>query len=115
MGPPGLAQSGGSCNAGVHTRGYPRHGQFGLTSQTRRAATSIPANIAEGQARKSTAESRRFLITALGSVAELETHIEIAKQLEYLPQEQTQSLLNAANKISRMIEGLLRSLKAQSR
>jgi four helix bundle protein len=48
-------------------------------------------------------------------VAELETHIEIAKQLEYLPQEQTQSLLNAANKISRMIEGLLRSLKAQSR
>ena len=96
-----------------HSENYPKNEQFGLSSQTRRAAVSIPANIAEGQARKSAAQFRSFLNIALGSVAELETHMEIAKRLDYLEPEAAQTLLNSANEVSRMIHGLLRSLETE--
>src|SRR5437016_390948 len=66
------------------TDAFPRNELFGLTNQLRRAAVSVPANIAEGQARFSTQEFIRFLTIARGSLAELETHIEISKELHYL-------------------------------
>jgi four helix bundle protein len=63
---------------------FPRDEQFGLTSQMRRAAVSVPANIAEGAARKSTPELIQFLHIASGSLAELDTHLEIARRIGYL-------------------------------
>ncbi len=93
-----------------HTQAYPSDERFGLTSQTRRAATSIPANIAEGQARKSNPSFRNFLRIALGSMAELETHVEIARRLSYLDQQAARSLLQAADEVGRMLQGLLKSL-----
>ncbi|MGH9942695.1 MAG: four helix bundle protein [Pyrinomonadaceae bacterium] len=61
---------------------FPKDETYGLTSQMRRAAVSIPANIAEGQGRRSKAEFRQFLGTARGSVLELDTHLELALRLD---------------------------------
>lgn len=63
------------------TRSFPVEEQFGLKSQMRRAAVSVPANVAEGAARKSTAELIQFLYIANGSLSELDTHLEIAKRV----------------------------------
>lgn len=65
------------------TKNYPHEELYGLTSQTRRAAVSIPANIAEGRMRGGKPEFQRFLSIAYGSGAELETHLEIAKRLSF--------------------------------
>lgn len=65
------------------TRQFPREEMYGLTSQMRRAAVSIPSNIAEGSRRRGFKDTRHFLTIAFGSGAELETQIEIAKQLSY--------------------------------
>jgi four helix bundle protein len=96
------------------TREYPKDEQFGLTAQTRRAATSVSANIAEGQARRHTREFRNFLSIALGSLAELETHLEMACRLEYMASGRLESLLSSSNELGRMIHGLRRSLAARS-
>lgn len=96
-----------------HTQAYPSDERFGLTSQTRRAATSIPANIAEGQARKSNPSFRNFLRIALGSAAELETHLEIARRLRYSEEDDAQALLRSADEVGRMLQGLLKSLQAE--
>jgi four helix bundle protein len=66
------------------TESFPRSKIFGLTSQIRRAASSVPANIAEGAGRTGTPELLRFLSIASGSLSELDTHIEIAHQLGYI-------------------------------
>jgi four helix bundle protein len=66
------------------TRRFPAHERFGLSSQMQRAAVSVPSNIAEGQARRSSAEFRQFLYQALGSLAEVDTQIVIANDLGYL-------------------------------
>ena len=66
------------------TAKYPKEELFGLTSQTRRAAISISANIAEGAARKSLTERKRFFEISRSSLVEVDTHIEIAKELKYL-------------------------------
>jgi four helix bundle protein len=68
------------------TKAFPREELYGLTNQVRRAAVSIPSNIAEGQARQSTAEFRNFLSLARGSLAEVETQLMIAQRLGYLTQ-----------------------------
>jgi len=65
------------------TRNFPKEEMHGLTSQMRRAAVSIPSNIAEGRLRASDKEFRQFLLTSFGSGGELETQIEIAKQLQF--------------------------------
>ena len=93
-----------------HTQRYPRHEQFGLTTQTRRAAVSIPANIAEGQAQQRPGRFQNSLRIALGSAAELETHLEIAKALQYLEQEDADALLSSVDEVGRMIQGPLKSL-----
>jgi four helix bundle protein len=80
------------------TAGFPRDELFGLTSQLRRAAVSIPSNIAEGQGRLSEKEFRHFLGQARGSLMEAETQLQIAENLGYLRTEQTMPLLQSCAK-----------------
>lgn len=92
----------------------PKTEQYGLISQIQRCAVSIPANIAEGRSRHSRKEFCFFLKIASGSLAELETHFFIAIELGYLSEEQCCSLFNDCAEIGRMLNGLLKSLKAPS-
>jgi four helix bundle protein len=88
------------------TKLFPREELYGLTSQIRRAAVSIPSNIAVGQARKSTAEFRNFLSIAQGSRAELETQMLIAIRLKFLAPEQAEPCMALLAEISRMLNAL---------
>lgn len=82
-----------------------------MTSQIRRCAVSLPSNIAEGYGRKSTNDYKRFLRIAVGSLFELQTQIEITKNLKYL-NDQTYSILDDKTKeIERMLSSLIRKLK----
>src|ERR1700757_2166538 len=78
------------------TRSFPREELYGLTSQLRRAAVSVPSNIAEGQARFSRKEFHHFLSQARGSLVEIETQLMIARNLKYLPAVKADILLVAA-------------------
>ncbi|MGJ8654283.1 MAG: four helix bundle protein [Opitutaceae bacterium] len=92
------------------TRSFPSEEIYGLTSQVRRAAVSIPSNIAEGQARKSTKEFKRFLSIALGSNAEVETQLIIAQRLDYIKQDNLNDLLSLCDEIKRMAHTLITKL-----
>ena len=92
------------------TRSYPAEERFGITSQMRRAATSIPANIAEGQARRSTGEFLQSLGIARGSLAELETFLTLSERLEFLAKMDSESFLNACAEINKMLHALMKSL-----
>jgi len=94
------------------TTAFPREEQFGLSSQIRRAAVSVPANIAEGHGRLHRKEYLNFLSTAYGSLMELETHLLIAERLKYLPSEEVQSLLRQTAELGRMLNGLMKALAA---
>ena len=89
----------------------PREEQFELSSQLRRAAVSIPSNIAEGQARNSTKEFVNFLSIARGSTAELETQLMLCVRLNYLQQNQIAPVFNLCDEISRMLTSLITKLK----
>jgi four helix bundle protein len=93
------------------TETFPKEEKFGLTSQIRRAAVSVPANIAEGAARQSDKEFIHFLSNAQGSASELETELIIAYRLEYLTQSRFDELQSMLDKIGRLITGLSRHLK----
>ena len=97
------------------TRNWPRDEQFGLVSQTRRAAASIPLNIAEGAGNDSDKEFRRFLQIALRSTYEVMTTMEIACNLGFLSREYADSLLSEADEIAAMIVGLMKSLGWRNR
>lgn len=90
------------------TRTWPKEEVFGLTSQVRRAAVSVPSNIAEGAGRNSSAEFNRFLSIAQGSLAELETQLEIARRIEF-PGD-IQQMQQSIDSIRRMLIGLQKSL-----
>lgn len=92
------------------TKAFPREELYGLTNQVRRAAVSIPSNIAEGHARNSTAEFRNFLSIAQGSKAEVETQIQIANRLHYISPQQAQEILSLLREISKMLMGLKNKL-----
>jgi four helix bundle protein len=93
------------------TEAFPHHEVYALRSQMRRAAISVPSNIAEGAARKSTAELIQFLHVASGSLAELDAQLEIAKRLGYGNTEQMfQPLLDT---VHRQLVGLIATLKAK--
>src|SRR5580692_2999015 len=92
------------------TQPFPKTETYGLTSQLRRAAVSIPSNIAEGHGRRSTGEFKQFLGHARGSLAEVETQVLIAQDLCYLNLEQSEKLLRSAAEVGRIINGLLVSL-----
>ena len=94
------------------TSTFPKTELYGLTSQMRRAAVSIPSNIAEGAARETTPEFLRFLYIARGSLAELETQILIARDLNYIVDITT--VMNELERVSGLLNGLIRSLKSRS-
>jgi four helix bundle protein len=96
------------------TAGFPKDELFGLTSQLRRAAVSIPSNIAEGQGRLLEREFRYFLGQARGSLMEVETQIQIAENLGYLQKEQTAPFLQSCAEVGRILNGLLVSVSRQS-
>jgi four helix bundle protein len=92
------------------TADLPLEERYGLTSQMRRAATSIPSNIAEGQGRRSTDdEFIRFLRIALGSLCELETQLELSVRLKMLSPEQLSALRPVSEEVGRLLNGLIRS------
>ena len=93
------------------TREFPSDEQFGLVSQIRRAAASIPANIAEGWGRQSRAEYIRFLMIAQGSLKELETPILLAALVGICCDERIKPLIDNADSVGRMIFSLARRLK----
>ncbi|MEM6757818.1 MAG: four helix bundle protein, partial [Planctomycetota bacterium] len=86
---------------------------YGLSSQVRRASTSIPANIAEGNGRDSTKDYLRFLSIAVGSLAEVETFLELALRLEYCEESELIPTNNLLEQERRMLRGLQRSLRAK--
>ncbi|HMF55119.1 MAG TPA: four helix bundle protein [Pyrinomonadaceae bacterium] len=96
------------------TEMFPKEEKFGLTSQIRRAAVSIPANIAEGAARSSAKEFIYFLSNAQGSASELATEMLIAQRLGYLTEDYYSRLSTALDDISRMVSGLSQHLKRKN-
>jgi four helix bundle protein len=92
------------------TRAFPKEEVYGLTSQLRRAAVSVPSNIAEGQGRKGDGEFKHFLRLALGSLMEVETQIMIAERLGYLAPDSSQALLRNTGEVGKIMNGLIKSL-----
>jgi four helix bundle protein len=94
----------------ILTRKLPKMEKFTLVDQMHRSAISIPSNIAEGQARQHPKEFRQFLFMALGSLAELDTHLVVAKELEYLTENDLKNINEKITEIRRMTRGLLSKL-----
>ena len=92
------------------TKQFPKEETYGLISQMKRAAISIPSNIAEGFKRYHSKEYKQFLHITLGSCAELETQITIAKELRYLEENKEKELLEKLDHTGRMITNLLKKL-----
>lgn len=92
------------------TKGFPKEEVFGIVSQIQRSATSIPSNIAEGFGRKSDGDFGRFLSYSLGSNYELQTQIEIARNVAYINESDCESLILRLEEIARMIKGLKNKL-----
>jgi len=89
---------------------FPREELFGLTSQLRRAAVSIPSNIAEGQGRDTVKDFLHFLAVARGSLQEVETQVIIAERLQYTTEAETAGVLSTSAEIGRLLYGLCNSL-----
>jgi four helix bundle protein len=95
------------------TRSFPKEEMFGLTSQMRRAAVSIPSNIAEGQGQLTDKGFILYLSRARGSLYELETQAELAESFGFLKKTESDSLLNACGELGRMLHGLTNSMKEE--
>jgi len=93
---------------------FPKEELFGLTSQLRRAAVSVPANIAEGYGRDSRGSYVAFLKTAQGSLKEVETHLILTQRLKLGSQEAADRLLSHSESIGRMLRALIRSLECRA-
>jgi four helix bundle protein len=94
------------------TQVFSREETYGLKAQLRRAAVSVPSNIAEGQARYSRGEFYRFLNNARGSLAEVETQVTLAKDLGYLEAREADPLLDQASELGRILNGLIAATKS---
>jgi four helix bundle protein len=88
------------------TRDFRKEELYGLTSQVRRAAVSVPSNLAEGHGRTSRKEFHHFISQARGSLTEVETQLEIARNLDYLPERVASQLLEQASEVARILNGL---------
>ena len=97
------------------TTSFPKDELFGLVIQMKRAAVSIPSNIAEGYGRKTTADFIHFLIIARGSLYELETQLEIAKSLNFIAPDKFQPKLDKCLEIEKMLNSLIASLNRKSK
>ncbi len=95
------------------TRTWPDDERFGMTAQCRRAAVSVPANIAEGAAKDSKADFCGYLYISRGSLSELETLMFIAKNLGFVEKSAHDEVLEKCSEIGRLIDGLLRKMKVQ--
>jgi len=93
---------------------FPVEERYGLTSQIRRAAVSIPANIAEGAARGSQKEFLQFLIIARGSISELETLLTIAKEIDVLSEDKARDLDRQCSLVSSRLSGLIKSVRKKT-
>jgi four helix bundle protein len=89
------------------SKSFPRNEQFGATSQIRRSAASVPANIAEGYGRGTRQSYLSFLRIARGSLKELETHLELACRTELVSRDRVGDLLSESDELSRMLHGLI--------
>jgi four helix bundle protein len=97
------------------TGSFPRQEIYGLTSQMRRSAVSIPSNIAEGKGRFSRKELLQFLFHARGSLLELQTQITIARDLDFLPARQGDKLTEMADEVGRLLNGLINRFQDAAR
>jgi four helix bundle protein len=97
------------------TNAFPKHEMFGLTSQMRRAAVSVPSNIAEGHGRVSDRSFRIFLTQARGSLFELETQLQLAADIGYANTDKIATLMQECQEIARMLNALLNTLKEQEK
>ena len=93
------------------TQKLPASELFGLTSQLRRGAVSIPSNIAEGYGRQSTGNYRQFLSISRGSLMEIETQIDICERLKYLAHPETENIFKEITEISKMLTSLISKIK----
>ncbi|MCK5527454.1 MAG: four helix bundle protein, partial [Candidatus Latescibacteria bacterium] len=96
------------------TKTFPKSEMYGLVSQLQRAAVSIPSNISEGRARQHSKEFLQSLSIACGSLAEVETHIQIAERLHYMDSDNVKQLLDKTAEIGRMLHGLRRSIEKRT-
>lgn len=92
------------------TSQFPKHEQYGLTSQIRRCAVSIPSNIAEGYTRRYRREYSQFLKIAAGSGAELETQLLLARDIKYLHEDDYQKISNLLTEVMKMLSTIIRTL-----
>jgi len=95
------------------TKSFPKEELYGITNQIRRAAVSVPSNIAEGSGRNSPKEFVQFLYISTGSLSELETQIIISRNLGYINDKQKNDLDTIFSDLFRMLSGLIRSLKTK--
>ena len=93
------------------TKQFPEDEKFGLINQLRRAAVSVPSNIAEGSRRSSKKEFKHFLLTASGSLAEIDTQLFLSKELGYLEEGDYNQLKDSASEISKMIASFIKSME----
>ena len=91
----------------IATGGFPREEMFGLQMQIRRAAVSIPANIAEGHGRLTDLQFRHFLGNSRGSLSELQTELELARDLGFVDASKTKALMEDASEVARLLNGLI--------
>jgi four helix bundle protein len=96
------------------TKRFPNEERYGLTSQIRRAAVSVPSNIAEGYGRKTTPEYIRFLYIAYGSICELETQILLSGDLRYIETGKLEILQEGIGEVERMLKALTKSLERKA-
>ena len=95
------------------TRDFPKEEIYGLTSQIRRSAVSVPSNIAEGCGRNTDKQLVNFLNISMGSLCELETQLIISKELGYLKEEKTKNILSNIDELERMINGFRTKIKSE--
>ena len=96
------------------TKEWPSAERFSLVDQIRRAAVSVPANVAEGDGRTGPREFLHHCSIAYGSMNEVETYLVLALRLQYMDQSTTTDLLNHSNEVGRMLHGLMRRLRSSS-
>jgi four helix bundle protein len=97
------------------TERFPKGETYGLTSQMRRAAVSVASNIAEGQGRLTKGEFGHFLGQSRGSLLELETQLEIACDLQFMPHDAWEKLQERCSQVRRLLNGLIESLRAEKK
>ncbi|TXD34030.1 four helix bundle protein [Lujinxingia vulgaris] len=96
------------------TRHFPKEERYTLTAQLRRAAVSIPSNIAEGAARRTSKDFLRFLYNARGSLEEVDTQLEIASELDLLSARDIELLQKTFDPLSRTLTGLIRAIQRKT-